>query len=60
MPALIDDGMLATFAVVVPAEELAAALAERYAGLADRLMLYLPFKPGERDDLWRALLKRSN
>jgi probable F420-dependent oxidoreductase len=60
MPALIDDGMLATFAVVAPVEELGAALAERYAGLADRLMVYIPFNPGERDDLWRALLKRSN
>jgi hypothetical protein len=46
--------------VVAPVEELAAALAERYTGLADRLMLYLPFTPGECDDLWRALLKRSN
>jgi hypothetical protein len=53
--------MLATFAVVAPAAAgLAAALAERYAGLADRLMLYIPFKPGERDAVWRALLKRSN
>jgi hypothetical protein len=60
MPALIDDGMLATFAVVAPVEELGAALAERYTGLADRLMVYIPFNPGERDDLWRALLKRSN
>ena len=60
MPPLISDEMLATFAVVAPPEELAAALAERYAGLADRLMLYIPFKPGERDAVWRALLKRSN
>jgi len=60
MPALIDDEMLATFAVVAPAEELAAALAERYAGLADRLMPYIPFQPGEREAMWRALLKRSN
>jgi len=60
MPALIDDEMLATFAVVAPVEELAMALEERYAGLADRLMPYIPFKPGEREAMWRALLKRSN
>jgi probable F420-dependent oxidoreductase len=60
MPALIDDGMLSTFAVVASTGELSAALAERYTGLADRLMLYLPFNPGERDEFWRALLKRSN
>jgi len=60
MPALIDDEMLATFAVVAPVEELATALEERYAGLADRLMPYIPFKPGEREAMWRALLKRSN
>jgi hypothetical protein len=26
-------------------------------GLADRLALYLPFVPGERDDFWRRLVK---
>jgi alkanesulfonate monooxygenase SsuD/methylene tetrahydromethanopterin reductase-like flavin-dependent oxidoreductase (luciferase family) len=58
MPALIGDEMLATFAVVAPVEELAAALSERYTGLADRLMPYIPFQPGDRETLWRALLKR--
>jgi probable F420-dependent oxidoreductase len=56
MPALVSDEMLATFATVSPADELPAALAERYAGLADRLGLYVPFKPGERDDFWRGLM----
>jgi probable F420-dependent oxidoreductase len=56
MPGLISDEMLHTFALVVPAGELPSALAERYAGLADRLALYIPFMPGERDDFWQALL----
>ena len=56
MPALISDEMLATFAVVAPEADLPAALAERYAGLADRLALYIPFRPGERDGLWRGLI----
>lgn len=53
MPALVDDEMLATFAVVASAADLPAALLERYRGLADRLSLYIPFTPGERDDFWR-------
>ncbi len=47
--------MLHTFAVVAPEQELAATLRRRYAGLADRLSLYLPFSPGERDNFWRNL-----
>mgnify|MGYP000518499152 CR=1 FL=1 len=58
MPALISDEMLATFAVVAPAEELRAALEQRYSGLADRLTPYMPFTPGERDAFWGALLKQ--
>ena len=58
MPALIDEEMLASFAVEVPSPELPAALAERYHGLADRLGLYMPFMPGERDAFWRDLLKK--
>lgn len=55
MPALISDAMLETFATVAEEGDLAAALEERYAGLADRLTLYLPFVPGQRDDFWRRL-----
>jgi probable F420-dependent oxidoreductase len=57
MPALIDDEMLRTFAVVAPRAGLPAALAERYAGLADRLGLYIPFQPGERDGFWKELIR---
>jgi probable F420-dependent oxidoreductase len=56
MPEMIDDTMLETFAVVAPPSELAAALHERYDHLADRLNLYLPFYPGERDNFWRSLV----
>jgi probable F420-dependent oxidoreductase len=56
MPALIDDEMLGTFCVIAPQDELPAALRSRYHHLADRLGLYLPFVPGERDDFWRTLV----
>ena len=56
MPGQISDEMLQTFAWVGETSQAPAALANRYAGLADRLGLYLPFIPGERDDFWRILL----
>jgi probable F420-dependent oxidoreductase len=56
MPALVDDEMLATFAVVASAGDMPAALLERYTGLVDRLALYIPFVPGERDEFWRHFL----
>lgn len=57
MPALISNEMLTTFAVECTPPELPSALAERYSGLVDRLGLYLPFVPGERDDFWLTFLK---
>jgi probable F420-dependent oxidoreductase len=57
MPALIDQGMLETFAVVTSPAALPDALRDRYSGVADRLGLYLPYSPGKRDDFWRHLLK---
>jgi probable F420-dependent oxidoreductase len=56
MPGLIDDDMLGTFATMVDAPELMAALSERYGGAADRLSLYIPFVPGERDAFWKKFL----
>lgn len=57
MPMLITDEMLAAF---VTQAESAAALAEalksRYEGIADRLTLYTPFVPGEKDAFWSDLL----
>ena len=59
MPALIDDQMLATFAVVAKPTELREAVFERYLGLADRLALYLPFVPGERDEFWKGFIEAT-
>ncbi len=53
---LITDDMLRTFTVVAAPDGLGAALGERYQGLADRLSLYIPFTPGERDEFWQRLL----
>ena len=55
MPALITDEMLATFAALTDESDLAAALLKRYNGIADRITLYMPFVPGERDGFWRGL-----
>ena len=56
MPTLISDEMLRTFAVEAAPDELGPALRDRYEGLIDRVALYLPFTPGERDDFWRATM----
>ena len=56
MPALITDEILETFAVVGETQTLPRALSQRYQGQVDRLALYLPFIPGQRDSFWKALL----
>lgn len=56
MPDLIDDEMLDTFALVCEPHQVAQGLIERYAGSIDRLGLYLPFTPGDRDDFWQSLI----
>jgi hypothetical protein len=55
MPEQIDDEMLQTFAVVADPGALAGVLRDRYDGLVDRVTLYLPFRPGERDSFWKDL-----
>jgi probable F420-dependent oxidoreductase len=57
MPALISDQMLEVFVTHARPGDLAAALAERYQGLADRLSLYIPFMPGERDHFWKSFIR---
>jgi hypothetical protein len=47
--------MLSAFAVEAAPRELGPALQERYDGLVDRLFPYLPFVPGEKDELWQTL-----
>jgi probable F420-dependent oxidoreductase len=56
MPALIEDEMLETFALVGSPEQIPGALVGRYRNLADRLSLYSPFIIGERDDFWRDII----
>ena len=54
---LITDDILRTFCVVSDEAGLAAALKERYEGIVDRLTLYTPFTPGERDSFWEGLVE---
>lgn len=56
MPALITDEMLSAFCVEAAPDEVGPALAERYEGLVDRVALYVPFVPGDRDGFWRKVL----
>lgn len=53
---LVTDEILETFCLVTDAESLPARLQERYQGIADRLTLYTPFTPGEKDDFWKKLV----
>jgi probable F420-dependent oxidoreductase len=57
MPELIDDTILEQVATIAKANELADALCERYTDIADRLTVYMPFEPGERDGFWQQLSK---
>ena len=67
MPMLITDEMLNEFCLVTEdpssalrqaqddSSGLADELKKRYGGIADRLTLYTPFVPGEREAWWRGL-----
>ena len=65
MPMLITDEMLSEFCLVTDESNLAGELKKRYAGpstgsgqrIADRLTLYTPFVPEERDEWWKNLAK---
>jgi probable F420-dependent oxidoreductase len=56
MPGLVTDEMLGAFAVEAAPEEVRVALEARYEGLIDRIALYEPFVPGERDEFWRKVV----
>jgi len=56
MPDLVDDEMLATFAVVEKPDALASAIKQRYEGLVDRITPYQAFRPGDDDEFWRVLV----
>ena len=60
MPMLITDEMLNEFCLVTEEDKLASELKKRYNGIADRLTLYTPFLPGERDEWWRRLTGEFN
>ncbi|MEN8242027.1 MAG: TIGR03617 family F420-dependent LLM class oxidoreductase [Chloroflexota bacterium] len=60
MGELITDEIVDQFATTAEPGNLAAALKERYAGLAERINLYIPFIPGERDEFWRSLAADFN
>ncbi|MGE5251036.1 MAG: TIGR03617 family F420-dependent LLM class oxidoreductase [Bacteroidota bacterium] len=60
MPMLITDEMLEQFCVVTEESRLGEELKKRYEGIADRLTLYTPFVPGEKDDWWRRLCSELN
>ena len=58
MPMLITDEMLAEFVTLADSPaDLPAALKKRYGGIVDRITVYTPFVPGEKDDFWREMVK---
>ena len=57
MPMLITDEMLEQFVTFADSPaELPAALKKRYKGIVDRITIYTPFVPGEKDDFWREMV----
>jgi probable F420-dependent oxidoreductase len=60
MPMLITDEMLNEFCLVTEEDKLPGELKKRYKGIAGRLVLYIPFVPGEKDDWWRKLTAEFN
>src|SRR5512145_1146636 len=60
MPMLISDEILNEFCLVTEENKLADELMKRYNGIADRLALYTPFVPGEKDEWWRRLKSALN
>lgn len=57
MPALITDEMLDEFCLVTEEDTLVDELRKRYEGIADRLNLYQPFMPGEKDAWWTKVVQ---
>jgi probable F420-dependent oxidoreductase len=56
MPMLITDEMLNEFCLMTHEAGFGQALKDRYKGIADRLTIYHPFVPGERDERWKKLI----
>jgi probable F420-dependent oxidoreductase len=55
MPVLITDEILNEFCLLAEEDKLADELKKRYTGIADRLAVYTPFLPGEKDEWWQRL-----
>lgn len=55
MPAFITDDILNQVAIVAPVDEIPTRIKQKYAGLLDRVALYLPFTP--EDEMWKELAK---
>ena len=60
MPMLITDEILNEFCLVTDEDKLSSELKKRYDGIADRLTLYTPVVPGERDEWWKKLTAEFN
>ena len=56
MFSLITDEILETFCLVTEADSLPEKMKARYENLADRLTLYTPFAPGEKDEFWKQVV----
>jgi probable F420-dependent oxidoreductase len=57
MPMLITDEMLEAFVTFADSPAaLPAALKKRYEGIVDRITIYTPFVPGEKDEFWREMV----
>jgi probable F420-dependent oxidoreductase len=55
MSALVTDEMLGEFCLCTDEAGLGHAVRDRYQGRADRVGVYAPFVPGERDGFWARL-----
>jgi probable F420-dependent oxidoreductase len=57
MASEITDEMLDVYAVTARWDDVAAKVQARYAGLLDRVALYLPFQPGVDTERWRRVAR---
>ncbi len=58
MPMLITDEMLEEFVTYADSPaDLPAALKKRYKDVVDRITIYTPFVPEEKDDFWREMVR---
>ena len=57
MASEITDEMLDVYAVTARWDDVAAKVQARYAGILDRVALYLPFRPGADTERWRSIVR---